>query len=57
MWLGQGDIIYTGEEKTMQNLTEFLKKHKSYYDTKHELLFMDEPFNGPFESEDWESED
>lgn len=57
MWLGQGSVIYTGEPKTMRRLNEFMQKHKTHWDKEHELLFMDEPFNGPYENQEWNDED
>lgn len=62
LWIGQTNIIYTGSAETMGDLNVFLVKHRTYLPREysepkseyHELLYMPEPYNGSFESIDWE---
>ena len=37
LWIGQGDILYTGEPETMEKLRVFLHEHKN-----HPLLFTND---------------
>lgn len=59
LWIGQSDIVYIGDEETMQQLQDFLVKHRTYYprvlkpNEYHELLYIPEPYNGSFEEIDW----
>lgn len=59
LWIGQRDTVYTGEEKTMDDLAKFLVKHRTYDPREvnpkeyHELLYIPEPYNGGFEHIEW----
>ena len=60
LWIGQTDVIYSGMPEVMEALNVFLVKHRTYNPRKyaepedyHELLYMPEPYNGPFEEIDW----
>lgn len=57
LWVGQGwpvskgevdhRVIYTGEPHTMKLLRDFLFRHESTYQEKHELAFWDDEHTFP----------
>jgi hypothetical protein len=63
LWVGQGEMIYTGEPHTMRALNEFLYKHqcnKMEGTVDHELVFGPEwafEYWGSDEDNPWEEID